>query len=91
MAPDVFDCDPFGHSVVLVEEVGSELEAQAVAGEQTARSRRLRYFADVSVEAACRIRRLGRHQCRGERIRRGAVAAIDHNQRGGAVAQALHR
>ncbi|SOJ55946.1 hypothetical protein MSIMFB_03423 [Mycobacterium simulans] len=34
LAPDVFDADEFGHSVVRVEEVGSELEAQAVAGEQ---------------------------------------------------------
>jgi ferredoxin len=34
LAPNVFDADEFGHAIVLVEEVCSELEAQAVAGEQ---------------------------------------------------------
>ncbi|HEY1439814.1 MAG TPA: ferredoxin [Mycobacterium sp.] len=34
LAPDVFDADDVGHSVVLVEEVSGELEAQAVVGEQ---------------------------------------------------------
>jgi ferredoxin len=34
LAPDVFDADEVGHSIVLVEDVSGELEAQAVAGEQ---------------------------------------------------------
>jgi ferredoxin len=34
LAPGVFDADEAGHSVVLVEEVSGELEAQAVTGEQ---------------------------------------------------------
>lgn len=34
LAPDVFDCDEFGHATVLVEEASSELEAQALAGAQ---------------------------------------------------------
>jgi len=34
LAPDVFDADEFGHSVVLVEDVSGELEAQAVAAER---------------------------------------------------------
>ncbi|BBZ70116.1 ferredoxin [Mycobacterium paraseoulense] len=34
LAPDVFDADEFGHSVVLVAEVSGALEAQAVAAEQ---------------------------------------------------------
>ncbi|OBB63291.1 MULTISPECIES: ferredoxin [unclassified Mycobacterium] len=34
LAPDVFDADEVGHSVVLVNEVSGELEAQAVTAEQ---------------------------------------------------------
>ncbi len=34
LAPDVFDADEVGHSIVLVDEVSGELEAQAVTGEQ---------------------------------------------------------
>ena len=34
LAPDVFDADDVGHSVVRVEDVSGELEPQAVAGEQ---------------------------------------------------------
>jgi ferredoxin len=34
LAPEVFDADEVGHSVVLVEEVSGELEAQAVVGEK---------------------------------------------------------
>ncbi|OBF93029.1 cytochrome [Mycobacterium sp. 852014-52450_SCH5900713] len=34
LAPDVFDADEVGHSVVLVDEVSGELEAQAVTAEQ---------------------------------------------------------
>ncbi|BBY01426.1 ferredoxin [Mycobacterium seoulense] len=34
LAPDVFDADEVGHSVVLVAEVSGELEAQAVTAEQ---------------------------------------------------------
>jgi ferredoxin len=34
LAPDVFDADEVGHSIVLVEEVTGEREAHAVAGEQ---------------------------------------------------------
>ncbi|OBF04493.1 ferredoxin [Mycobacterium sp. 852002-10029_SCH5224772] len=34
LAPDVFDADEVGHSVVLVEEVSGELEAQAVTAER---------------------------------------------------------
>ncbi len=34
LAPDVFDADEVGHSVVLVDEVSSELEAQAVTAER---------------------------------------------------------
>jgi len=34
LAPDVFDADEVGHSIVLVEEVSGELEAQAVAAEE---------------------------------------------------------
>ncbi len=34
LAPEVFDADEVGHSVVLVEEVSGELEAQAAVGER---------------------------------------------------------
>lgn len=34
LAPDVFDADEVGHSVVLVGEVSGALEAQAVTAEQ---------------------------------------------------------
>ena len=34
LAPDVFDADEVGHSVVLVAEVSGELEAQAVTAEK---------------------------------------------------------
>ena len=34
LAPDVFDADEVGHSVVLVGEVSGELEAQAVTAEK---------------------------------------------------------
>jgi ferredoxin len=34
LAPDIFDADEVGHSIVLVEEVSGELERHAVAGEQ---------------------------------------------------------
>jgi ferredoxin len=34
LAPDVLDADEVGHSVVLVEEVSGELEAQAVTAER---------------------------------------------------------
>ena len=32
LAPDVFDADEAGHSVVIVEEVSGELEKHAVIG-----------------------------------------------------------
>jgi ferredoxin len=34
LAPDVFDADEVGHSIVRVEEVTGELEKQARIGEQ---------------------------------------------------------
>ncbi len=34
LAPDIFDADDIGHSIVRVEEVSAELEQQAVTGEQ---------------------------------------------------------
>lgn len=34
LAPEVFDADDVGHSVVLVEDVSGGLEAQAVVGER---------------------------------------------------------
>jgi ferredoxin len=34
LAPDVFDADEVGHSIVRVENVSEELEAQAVDAEQ---------------------------------------------------------
>ncbi len=34
LAPDVFDADDVGHSIVLVDEVSGELEAHAAVGEQ---------------------------------------------------------
>ena len=34
LAPGVFDADEIGHSVVRVEDVSGDLEAQAVTGEQ---------------------------------------------------------
>jgi ferredoxin len=34
LAPDVFDADEIGHSIVRVTEVSGELEQQAVMGEQ---------------------------------------------------------
>ena len=34
LAPDVFDADEVGHSIVLIREVSGELEQHAVAGEQ---------------------------------------------------------
>jgi ferredoxin len=34
LAPDVFDADEAGHSIVLVDEVSGELESQAVIAEQ---------------------------------------------------------
>jgi ferredoxin len=34
LAPDIFDADEVGHSIVRVEEVSGELEKQAVIGEQ---------------------------------------------------------
>lgn len=34
LAPDVFDADEVGHSIVLVEGVSADLEAQAVTAEQ---------------------------------------------------------
>jgi ferredoxin len=34
LAPDVFDADEVGHSIVLVEDVSGELEAQAATAEQ---------------------------------------------------------
>jgi ferredoxin len=34
LAPDVFDADDVGHSIVRVEQVSGELEKQAVIGEQ---------------------------------------------------------
>ena len=34
LAPDVFDADDVGHSIVRVEEICGELEKQAVLGEQ---------------------------------------------------------
>jgi ferredoxin len=34
LAPDVFDADEVGHSVVRVEEIAGELESQAVLAEQ---------------------------------------------------------
>ncbi|WP_055404386.1 MULTISPECIES: ferredoxin [unclassified Mycobacterium] len=34
LAPNVFDADEVGHSVVLVPDVSGDLEAQAVTAEQ---------------------------------------------------------
>lgn len=34
LAPDVFEADEVGHSIVLVDQVSGELEQQAVTGEQ---------------------------------------------------------
>jgi ferredoxin len=34
LAPDVFDADEVGHSIVLVDNVSGELEQQAVTAEQ---------------------------------------------------------
>ncbi|MBV8788642.1 MAG: ferredoxin [Mycobacterium sp.] len=34
LAPDVFDADEVGHSIVLVEDVSGELESQAATAEQ---------------------------------------------------------
>ncbi|MGO9153800.1 ferredoxin [Mycobacterium sp.] len=34
LAPDIFDADEVGHSIVRVSEVSGELEQQAVTGEQ---------------------------------------------------------
>jgi ferredoxin len=34
LAPDVFNADDAGHSIVLVEEVSGELEEHAAIGEQ---------------------------------------------------------
>jgi ferredoxin len=34
LAPDIFDADEIGHSIVLVGEVSGELEQHAITGEQ---------------------------------------------------------
>jgi ferredoxin len=34
LAPDVFDADEVGHSIVLVADVSGELESQAATAEQ---------------------------------------------------------
>ena len=34
LAPDIFDADEVGHSIVLVSEVSGELEQQAITGER---------------------------------------------------------
>jgi ferredoxin len=34
LAPDVFDADELGHSIVLVDEVSGEFEEHAAIGEQ---------------------------------------------------------
>jgi ferredoxin len=34
LAPDIFDADEVGHSIVLIEEVSGELEEHAVTGEK---------------------------------------------------------
>ena len=34
LAPDVFDADEVGHSIVLVDDVSGELEGHAAIGEQ---------------------------------------------------------
>jgi ferredoxin len=34
LAPDIFDADDVGHSIVLIADVTGELEQQAVTGEQ---------------------------------------------------------
>lgn len=34
LAPDVFDADEVGHSIVLVADVSGDLEAQAVTAER---------------------------------------------------------
>jgi ferredoxin len=34
LAPDIFDSDEVGHSIVLIEEVSGELEEHAVTGEK---------------------------------------------------------
>ena len=34
LAPDVFDANEVGHSIVLVEDVSGELESQAATAEQ---------------------------------------------------------
>ena len=35
LAPDVFDADEVGHSIVLVDDVSGELEKHAVIGEES--------------------------------------------------------
>ncbi len=34
LAPDIFDADEVGHSIVLIEEVSGEWEEHAVTGEK---------------------------------------------------------
>ena len=34
LAPDIFDADEVGHSIVLIDEVSGELEQHAAIGEQ---------------------------------------------------------
>jgi ferredoxin len=34
LAPDIFDADEVGHSIVLIEEVSGEMEEHAVTGEK---------------------------------------------------------
>ncbi|HEX3547843.1 MAG TPA: ferredoxin [Mycobacterium sp.] len=34
LAPDVFDADELGHSIVIVDEISGELEEHAAIGEQ---------------------------------------------------------
>ena len=34
LAPDIFDADEVGHSIVRIREVSDELEQHAIAGEQ---------------------------------------------------------
>jgi ferredoxin len=42
LAPDVFDADEVGHSIVRVAEVSGELEEHAITGEQNCPERAIR-------------------------------------------------
>jgi ferredoxin len=42
LAPDVFDADEVGHSIVRVAEVSGDLEEHAITGEQNCPERAIR-------------------------------------------------